>query len=111
MNEIWEMSFSFRAMLRKQLRSKVRAQLTPEVKQQFSGARPVDPEAYDAYLKGRYYIYNQDITDPVMLNQAKSNFEEAIRKDPNFSFAYSGLAETYIGLVWFGKGQITAADG
>jgi TolB-like protein/DNA-binding winged helix-turn-helix (wHTH) protein/Tfp pilus assembly protein PilF len=89
----------------------VRAQLTPELKQQFSGARPVDPEAYDAYLKGRYYIYNQDITDAGVLNQAKTNFEEAIRRDPNFSSAYSGLAEAYIGLVIFGRGQITAVDG
>lgn len=89
----------------------VRAQLTPELKQQFSGARPVDPEAYDAYLKGRYYLYNQNFTDPVVLNQAKANFEEAIRNDPNFSIAYSGLAETYLGLVWFGRGQITPTDG
>jgi TolB-like protein/DNA-binding winged helix-turn-helix (wHTH) protein/Tfp pilus assembly protein PilF len=89
----------------------VRAQLTPELKQQFSAARQVDPGAYEAYLKGRYYIYNQDFTDPVSLNQAKANFEEALRKDPNFSSAYSGLAETYICLVFFGKGQITAADG
>jgi TolB-like protein/DNA-binding winged helix-turn-helix (wHTH) protein/Flp pilus assembly protein TadD len=89
----------------------VRAQLTPELKEQFSGTRPVDPRAYDAYLKGRYYIYNQSFTDPVSLNQAKVNFEEAIRRDPNFSPAYSGLAETYICLVLFGRGQITAADG
>jgi hypothetical protein len=80
----------------------VRAQLTPELKEQFSGARPVDPAAYEAYLKGRYYIYNQSYTDPASLNQAKSNLEEAIRKDPNFSPAYSALAETYICLVAFG---------
>jgi adenylate cyclase len=89
----------------------VRAQLTPELKERFSGTRPVDPGAYEAYLKGRYYIYNQPFTDPVLLNQAKANFEEAIRKDPKFSSAYSGLAETYICLVLFSRGQITAADG
>ena len=88
----------------------VRAQLTPELKEQFSGVKPVDPEAYDAYLKGRYYIYNESAT-PVSLNQAKANFEEAIRKDPSFSPAYSGLAESYIYLVLFGRGQVTAADG
>ena len=71
----------------------------------------MDPDAYDAYLRGRYYIYNQSYTDPVSLNQAKANFEEAIRRDPNFSSAYSGLAETYIYLVLFGRGQITAAEG
>jgi TolB-like protein/DNA-binding winged helix-turn-helix (wHTH) protein/Flp pilus assembly protein TadD len=89
----------------------VRAQLTPELKQQFSGTKPVDPKAYDAYLKGRYYLYNQDFTDPLVLNQAKANFEEATRRDPTFSSAYSGLAETYLGLVWFGRGQIASTDG
>ena len=89
----------------------VRAQLTPELKQQFSGARPIDPEAYDAYLKGRYYLYNVSYTDRDTLNQAKANFEEAIRKDPNFSPAYSGLAEAYVWLVWFGGGQVSPADG
>jgi len=89
----------------------VRAQLTPELKQQFSGAKPVDPGAYEAYLRGRYYIYNTSFTDPALLNQAKTYFEDAIRKDPNFSPAYSGLAETYICLVLFGRGEITAEDG
>ena len=88
----------------------VRAQLTPEVKQQFSGTRPVDPGAYDAYLRGRYYIYNQSLTE-LSLNQAKANFEEAIRRDPTFSAAYSGLAEAHIFLVPYGKGEITATDG
>jgi TolB-like protein/DNA-binding winged helix-turn-helix (wHTH) protein/Tfp pilus assembly protein PilF len=88
----------------------VRAQLTPELREQFSGTRPVDPGAYDAYLKGRYYIYNQSI-DSVSLNEAKTNFEEAIRKDPTFSPPYSGLAETYIYLVLFRGGQFTAAEG
>jgi TolB-like protein/DNA-binding winged helix-turn-helix (wHTH) protein/Flp pilus assembly protein TadD len=89
----------------------VRAQLTPELKEQFTGARPVDPAAYESYLKGRYYIYNTSFTDPVSLNQAKTYFEDAIRKDPNFSPAYSGLAETYLCLVIWGKGEITADEG
>ena len=89
----------------------VRAQLTPELREQFGAAKAVDPAAYEAYLKGRYYLYNQSFSDPISLNQAKANFEEAIRKDPNLSPAYSGLGETYLGLVWFGRGQISAADG
>jgi len=89
----------------------VRAQLTPDLKQQFTAARPVDPGAYEAYLRGRYYIYNVSFTDPASLNQAKTYFEDAIRKDANFSPAYSGLAETYICLVLYAKGEITAEDG
>jgi len=33
------------------------------------------------------------------LKAAKSNFEEAIRKDPSFALAYAGLADTYFYLA------------
>ena len=71
----------------------------------------MDPQAYDAYLKGSYYLYNSQITLPGPLNQAKSYFEEAIRKDPQFSAAYSGLANSYVYLVFFGQGQISPEEG
>jgi TolB-like protein/DNA-binding winged helix-turn-helix (wHTH) protein/tetratricopeptide (TPR) repeat protein len=89
----------------------VRAQLTSVQQAQFRSSRPVDPQAYDAYLKGSYYLYNSQITVPGPVNQAKGYFEEAIRKDPNFSGAYSGLANAYIFLVFFGQGEISAEEG
>lgn len=89
----------------------VRAQLTPDLRVQFRSVRPVDPQAYDAYLRGSYYLFNNQITVPGPLNQAKANFEQAIRRDPNFSRAYSGLANAYIYLVFFGQGQISPAEG
>lgn len=89
----------------------VRAQLTSEQQTQFRAPHPVDSQAYDAYLRGRYHLYNESFIDPVTLNLAKAAFEDAVRTDPSFSPAYSGLAETYICLVLFGNGQISAADG
>ncbi len=89
----------------------VRAELTSDRQAQSYSLRPVDPQAYDAYLKGSYYLYNSQITVPGPLNQAKTYFEEAIRKDPNFSPAYSGLANSYVFLVFFGQGQIPAEEG
>ena len=89
----------------------VRAKLTSEQQAQFRLARAVNPDAYDAYLKGSYYLYNSQITVPGPLNQAKANFEEALRKDPNFSRAYSGLANAYLYLVFFGQGQVSAQEG
>ena len=88
----------------------VRAQLTPELKAQFSASHSVDREAYEAYLRGRYHLYNESFTDPVALNQAKDSFEDAIRRDPNFSLAYSGLAETYVCMALSGHGKISAAE-
>lgn len=78
----------------------VRAEITPQQQARLSSGRPVKPEAYDALLRGRYYLLNQ-FTSTKALNTAKSNFEEAIRKDPGFAPAYSGLAETYVFLVYF----------
>ena len=89
----------------------VRAQLTPALKVRFNDSRPVDPEAYESYLRGRYHIYNESFTAPSVLNQAKASFEDAIRRDPSFSPAYSGLAQTYICMVLSGQGQISAAEG
>jgi tetratricopeptide (TPR) repeat protein len=89
----------------------VRAKLTSDQKAQFRSVRAVNPDAYDAYLKGSYYLYNSQITVPGPLNQAKAYFEEAIRRDPNFSKAYSGLANAYFYLVIFGKDQISPDEG
>ena len=50
-------------------------------------------EAYQAYLKGRYY-WNKRTTEN--LNKAIEQFKVAIDKDPNFALAYNGLADCYV---------------
>ncbi|HXM99006.1 MAG TPA: winged helix-turn-helix domain-containing protein [Candidatus Dormibacteraeota bacterium] len=83
----------------------VRAQLTPQQEARFRSARVVNPEAYEAYLRGRYYLSNQ-YTMAQPLNMAKSYFEESIRKDPGFALAYSGLADSYVYLAFYGRGLL-----
>jgi TolB-like protein/DNA-binding winged helix-turn-helix (wHTH) protein/tetratricopeptide (TPR) repeat protein len=78
----------------------IRIQLTPEQQTRVGSARSVNPEAYDAYLRGRYILTNQ-FTMEQPLFQAKSYFEEAIRKAPDFAEAYSGLADAYLYLALF----------
>lgn len=78
----------------------VRVEVTPQQQARLSSARPVNPEAYEAYLKGRYYLSNQ-FTTAEPLNTARSYFEEAIRKDPGFALAYAGLANSYLYLGFF----------
>jgi serine/threonine protein kinase/Tfp pilus assembly protein PilF len=51
-----------------------------------------DPEAYQAYLKGRYY-WEKRTRDS--LGKAKDYFGQAIEKDPAYALAYVGLADTY----------------
>ncbi len=55
-------------------------------------ARPVNPEAHDAYLKGRYY-WNKRTTDG--FEKAIDFFEQAIEEDPGYALPYAGLADSY----------------
>jgi serine/threonine-protein kinase len=50
------------------------------------------PEAYQLYLKGRYYWSKRTPPD---FQKAIKFFEQAIEQDPNYAMAYSGLADTY----------------
>jgi TolB-like protein/DNA-binding winged helix-turn-helix (wHTH) protein/Flp pilus assembly protein TadD len=88
----------------------VRAQLTPQQQARFRSAGSVNPDAYEAYLRGRYYLSNQ-FTMLQPLNMAKSYFEESIRKDPGFALAYSGLADSYVYLAFFRQLSPEAAYG
>src|SRR6266478_4548783 len=83
----------------------VRAQLTPQQQARFRSAGAVNPGAYEAYLRGRYYLSNQ-FTMAQPLNMAKSYFEESIRKDPGFGLAYLGLADSYVWSAFFGQLQL-----
>ncbi len=57
-----------------------------------STASPSSYEAYDLYLKGRYF-WNKRTKDG--FQQATEYFQQAIAKDPNYARAYAGLADTY----------------
>jgi TolB-like protein/Flp pilus assembly protein TadD len=62
--------------------------LSPEEKHR----RPVDPQAHEAYLKGRFYWNKRTGSD---LQRAIQYFDQAIAKDPSYALAYAGLASTY----------------
>ncbi|HEU4875169.1 MAG TPA: protein kinase [Pyrinomonadaceae bacterium] len=51
-----------------------------------------DSEAYQLYLKGRFYWNKRT---PADLQKAIPFFQQAIEKDPNYALAYSGLADSY----------------
>ena len=51
-----------------------------------------NPEAYQLYLKGRFYWNKRT---PADFRKAIPFFEQAIEKDSNYALAYSGLADTY----------------
>jgi TolB-like protein/Tfp pilus assembly protein PilF len=77
----------------------IRVKLTPHEESQLAEARPVNPEAYEAYLKGRYY-WNRRTTD--VFPKSVQYFREAIAKDPGYAEAYAGLADCLSGLGAYG---------
>ena len=73
--------------------------LTPGRQTRLPSRANLDPEAYEAYLKGRYY-WNKRTADG--LQKALIYFQQAIDRDPAYGAAYSGLADCNSGLSWHG---------
>ena len=70
----------------------IRISLTPQEQAALKSVKVVNPEAYESYLKGRYF-WNKRTADS--LKAALAYFNQAIEQDPKFAQAYSGLADTY----------------
>ncbi|HEY3123969.1 MAG TPA: protein kinase [Thermoanaerobaculia bacterium] len=60
---------------------------------------PVDPEAHQLYLKGRYYLVKNT---QEAAQKALQYMKQSIDKDPAYAVAYAGLANTYVGLGYTG---------
>ncbi len=72
--------------------AKLRSGLNTSEKQQVTKQGTQNPEAYELYLKGRYYWNKRTDSD---IAAAISYFNQAIAKDPGYALAYSGLADAY----------------
>ena len=84
----------------------INVRLTPSEQSRLAAAPIVNPEAHDAYLKGRYF-FNRPSDEN--LQKAIAQFEEAVRLSPGFAPAYSGLSDAYL---WAGynEGFLTASQ-
>ena len=76
----------------------IRAQLSPIEQERLASARPLNPEAFEAYLKGRFEWFKQTRES---FDLAERHFQQALEKDPNYALAYAGLAS-----VWFMRGDV-----
>jgi TolB-like protein/DNA-binding winged helix-turn-helix (wHTH) protein/Flp pilus assembly protein TadD len=70
----------------------IRINLNPQEQAALKNVKVVNPDAYEAYLKGRYF-WNKRTADG--LKKAIDYFNQAIEKDPNYAQAYTGLADSY----------------
>src|SRR6266704_2770847 len=79
--------------------NQIRITLTPEQQRRLASPRQLEPAAYEAYLKDRYY-WNKRTADG--MQKASIYFQQAIDRDPAYGAAYSGLADCNSGLTWHG---------
>jgi len=70
----------------------IRVRLTPEEQVRISATHAVSPEAFDDYLKGRYYWEKRTAEG---LQKSLEYFQQAIETDPSYARAYAGLADSY----------------
>ena len=78
---------------------KLRSKLSSSEKRQVTNQGTQNPEAYELYLKGRYYWNKRTASD---IATTISYFNQAIEKDPGYALAYSGLADAYSSLPTYG---------
>jgi TolB-like protein/DNA-binding winged helix-turn-helix (wHTH) protein/Tfp pilus assembly protein PilF len=84
----------------------IQINLTPQERSRLETGRPVQPAAYEAYLKGHYY-WNLRTVDS--LRKSVAYFQEAIQDEPDYALAYAGLADAY-NIMGFGVIHLMDSD-
>lgn len=98
--QIWSMSYDsepsslleFQREISAAIGERVRLQLSPERLSAIARRQTRNAEAYDLYLRGRYF-WNQ--LSPATTKHASEFFARATRLDPQYALAWSGLADAY----------------
>jgi serine/threonine protein kinase/tetratricopeptide (TPR) repeat protein len=111
---LWAKSFEgnssdvlgLQAELASAIAREINVRLTEREQARLAAARSVNPDAYDAYLKGRYF-FNRPSDEN--LQKAITRFEETVRLSPTFAPGYSGLSDAYL---WAGynEGFLTSSQ-
>ena len=91
--------FAAESEIAKTIADTLRAKLTGSEMAAMAKAPTADSEAYEVYLKGRYFWNKRTGAD---LRKAIDYFNQAISKDPNYVLAYVGLADSYLLLSNYG---------
>src|SRR5216117_690097 len=85
--------FAVESEIAKTIAETLQARITGSEKSSIAKTPTVNPEAYELYLKGRFFWNKRSGTD---LRKAIDYFNQAIAKDPNYALAYVGLADSYL---------------
>jgi TolB-like protein len=98
--------FGIQTQIAETIATELKAVITPQEKQIIEKIPTVNLEAYEAYLKGQFYLNKFTPSD---LDSAMQNFELAKELDPNYALAYTGICD-----VWAYRqqwGLVTPAEG
>jgi eukaryotic-like serine/threonine-protein kinase len=85
-------ALSIKQAIAREVTEKLRLRLSGEQQQQLVRRETSNPEAFQFYLRGRFY-WNKRTADGV--KKAIAEFQQAIERDPNFALGYVGLADSY----------------
>ena len=91
--------FAVESEIAKTIAETLQAKITGSEKNSIAKAPTANPEAYELYLKGRFFWNKRSGVD---LRKAIEFFNQAIAQDPNYALAYAGLADSYLLLPNYG---------
>lgn len=83
---------AFQRELSSTIAQQIKLRLAPERLDALARRQAHNPEAYDAYLQGRYYW---NLFTPATTRKAIECYQRATQLDPNYALAWSGLADAY----------------
>jgi tetratricopeptide (TPR) repeat protein len=92
--------FAVESEIAKTVAETLQAKLTGSEKSSIAKVPTANPEAYELYLKGKFFLAKRSGAD---LRKAIEYFDQAIAKDPNYALAYVGLADSYMLLPTYGS--------
>jgi TolB-like protein len=119
-SHIWGQQYQRRIIDMDALREQIAGEMAGALRRRLTGAEEkrmarsytANPEAYQDYLKGRYWWNKTTVGG---FDKGIEYFQQAIAKDPTYALAYSGLADCYSSLADFGvvpanEGYLKAKD-
>ena len=94
--------FAVESDIAKTIAETLQAKLTGSEKSSIAKVPTTNPEAYELYLKGRFFWNKRTAAD---LRKAIDYFNQAIEKDPNYALAYAAVAQSWLILPAYGGGS------
>jgi TolB-like protein/Tfp pilus assembly protein PilF len=90
--------FAVESDVAKAIADQLRAHITRQEEQVIAAKPTKNIEAYDVYLRGRYF-WNKRTSDGI--KHAIEHFQQSIERDPDFALGHAGLADSYIALTFY----------